>query len=145
MRCALAIPLQQTTRQRTTTLTSNAHHQSTCYNWQTIRPATLVVATCSINAFSEWLVEEFVDTSATRHKHCAHPQCRSVGKWQSLPWRRRNEPPPLQPAMLVIASSSKKAVDTSPGNAVRACDPTPTNNTPTNNHTDKQRPSSRHI
>ena len=113
LRCALAIPLQQTKHQQTTKLTSNAHHQSTCYNWQPIRPATLAMATCSIVAFSEWLVEEFVDTSA-------------------------------MPAMLVV-SSSKTAGDTSPGNAVRACDPTPTNNTPTNNHTDKQCPSSRRM
>ena len=125
--------------------TALVYQQGLCNNWQPIRPATLAVATCSIVAFSEWLVEEFVDTLATHHKHCTHPQCRLVRKWQSLPWHWRSKPPPLQPAMLVIVSSSKKAGDMSPGNAVRACDPTPTNNTPTNNHTDKQCPSSKHM
>ena len=41
LRCALAISLQQTKHQQTTKLTSDAHHQSTCYNCQPIRPATL--------------------------------------------------------------------------------------------------------
>ena len=98
---------------RSTQETALVYQQGLCNNWQPIRPATLAMATCSIVAFSEWLVEEFVDTSA-------------------------------MPAMLVV-SSSKTAGDTSPGNAVRACDPTPTNNTPTNNHTDKQCPSSRRM
>ena len=88
MRCALAIPLRQTTRRQTTTLTSNAHHQGACYNWQRIRPATLVVVTCPI------------------HKHCAHFQCRSIGERpSSLQQQRSPEPCVWQQSLLGQASA----------------------------------------